>query len=55
VIQRITEAKDQAMSGDFPLFLKSANKGFIFQEKFHSRAGFDRTLSPNDSPLGLPK
>jgi fatty acid desaturase len=34
--------------------LKNANKGFIFQEKFHSKAEFDRTLSPNDSSLGLP-
>jgi len=33
--------------------LKSANQGFKFQEKFHPKAGFDRTLSPNDSSLGL--
>jgi sugar phosphate isomerase/epimerase len=33
--------------------LKSANKGFKFQEKFHSKAEFDRTLSPNDSSLGV--
>jgi hypothetical protein len=33
--------------------LKSANKGFKFQEKFHSKAEFDRTLLPNDSSLGV--